>query len=532
MGLFDYNDTNITAARDTRDTSPRRLGNQNKFKEVALKSCVFTVTGGYQDHVRRPYEVSVDREDIERLAESTRGGKYIGSSNIASVAGTIIKPSAEYEDYVGIDNGWAAPRMRFIIEFVRESMGGTLTRHVYIGFTDYVGVDLNGNIDPDMELHLTASLVLRETASLSRGRPVTRTTLVAYDQVVRSDDTFRRDASDQYVDMDNMKYLITPSDVFTNACSNYVLEDMDYAESFPFMSGIGRKPKKTRRTNLLPSSYLSTVLNSARSALDNSMDLHGAGETNSFGNAIEQSSENLISEDPIFSLFGSTTDINHRATVLWEDVLTLFPEADRSGVTVVNFPSRLQSLNNRNFSSVLDRTMEEERDSVNGWNDFRQETMIATIIAQQLPAIMMTNLIRDIRFNITNEVMNGIENPFEWVIGDRRRRDNGEAIKFAVDGLPTEMEMELFQGFQRRFESLIMMPLTRNNIDTDLSLMVDARCDGDIFISVQFNGGEMREYKMATFADSQASSVITSNRGRYEDVTKDLYNLSQHVLAF
>lgn len=528
MGLFDYQDTNINRARDIRDEFTQK----NKgFRETRLRSCMFTVTGGYQDHVRRPFEVSADREDVERLAEATRGGRHLGSTSLASVAGSIIRPSTDYEDYVGIDQGWAAPRIRFIMEFVREGMGGVKTRHIYVGFTDYVGIDLNGNIDGAMELHLTASMVLRETASLRRGQPVKRTSLVAYDQVVRSDDTYRREDADQYLDIDHMKYLITPNDVFTNIGGSEALEDLGFTQSYPMMSGLGRKPKKSRRTNLLPASYLSTVFNSAKSALDNNLDTHGVGEGDAYEEAIEQSAENLVSEDPIFSLFGATTDINFRATVTWDDVVHLFPEADSHGVTVVNFPSQLQHLSSRNMDSLLERTMTDERESVNGWNDYRAETMIATAIAQQLPAIMMINLIRDIRFNITNEVVSGLENLFEWVVGDRRRRDNDSAIKFMVDGLPQEMEFDLFEAFQRKFETLIMMPLTRHN-ELDLSLMIDARCDGDIFISVSFNGGEMREYKMATFADSQASSVLTTNRDRYEAVTKDIYNLSQHVLAF
>lgn len=528
MGLFDYKDTNVSRARDMRDSFTTK---NSKFREVHLKSCMFTVTGGYQDHVRRPYEVSVDKEDIERIAVATKGGRQLGSASLSSVAGSIIRPSTDYEDYVGIDEGWAAPRTRFILEFVKQTMGGMINRHIYIGFTDYVGVDLNGNIDPDMELHLTAAMVLRETPSLRRGQPTTRTSLIAYDQVVRTDDTYRRHDADQYMDIDAMKYLITPSDVFTNASGRDAVEELGYSDSYPLMSVIGRKPKKSRRTNLLPSSYLSTVFNSAKAMVDNNLDTHGVGEGDGFEDAIEQSAENLVGEDPIFSLFGATTDINTRATVLWEDIVNLFPEADKHGVTVVNFPSQLQHLSAARFDSILERSMSDERDSVNGWNDHRAETMIATVIAQQLPAVMMTNLIRDVRFNITNEVLSGLEHQFEWVVGDRRRRDNGEAIKFMVDGLPTEMELDLFEAFQRKFESLIMLPLTRFN-ELELSLMIDARCDGDIFISVSFNGGEMREYKMATFADSQSSSVITNNRERYEGVTRDIYNLSQHVLAF
>lgn len=527
MGLFDFDDSNVARARDIRDQFTERT---KGFKEVYLKSCLMTVTGGFQDHVRRPYEVNVDEEDILRLAESTHNGRHLSASNIASVATNILRPSSDYEDYVKIDEGWEAPRLRFVLEFVRKSMGGTVNRHIYIGFTDYVGVDTAGNIDWNMELHLTACLVLRETPSLQGGRPFTRTTLVAYDQLVRSDDSFRRDSADQYVEMDNMRYLITPSDIFTNACSTDVLQELDYTDSYPYMSGIGRKPKKTRRTNLVPSSYLSTVFNSAKATMDNAIDFHGAGEMDSYGNAIEQSSENLLSEDPIFTLFGSTTDINRRSTILWEDLVKLFPEAEKDGITVVNFPARLERLNNRNMENALNSYMGDERDSVNGWNDFRTETLIATIISQQLPSLMMANLIRDIRFNITNEVLNGIETPFEWIIGDRRRSADN-AVKFVVDGLPSELEMALFEGFQRRFETLIMMPLTRYN-EIDLSLLVDARSDGELFISVQFSGGEVREYRMATFADSQASSVITSSRERYEGVTKDLYNLSQHVLAF
>lgn len=524
MGLFDLNPSE-EPARLRQNLRNRRND------ELKLYSCQMVVTGGYQPHVRRPFEVSVDEDDLVRLANATNNGRNTSAAALTSVASSFIRPSTEYEDYVRLDTGWEQPRIRFIMEFQRQGMGNLTQRYVYIGFTDYVGADLNGNLDPNMELHITASLQFRETSSLVNGVPTARNTLVAYDQILRGDDSYRNSARDQYMDEDLIRFMMTPNDVFTNVASNRVIEDSGYGDAFPMMSALGRKPRKSRRTNLLPPTYLSSVINSAKSSMDNEVDMEWGYGRNGYESMIEKSSENIASEDPLFILFGHDTNINENSTITWGDVAKLFPEADSDQITMISFPTEIQDLNHRNFEGRLERNYINEQAGFNGWNDYRQETMIATAIAQQLPSIMMTNLIRDIRFSITNEVVNGVDQPFEWMVGDRRRRNQDEAIKFSINGMPVDMESSLFQGFQRKFEDLIMLPLTNYN-QLDLSLMVDARCDGDIFISVSFNGGEVKDYKMATFADNHASPIITKNRQRYDAVTKDLYNLAQHTLSF
>lgn len=524
MGLFDINDTDVTSAAVARS-------HLKNTKEIYLRSCQMVVTGGYQDHVRRPFEVQVDEDDLVRLSNATNRGRNISSGSIANVAGNFIRPSSEYEDYVRLETEWVAPRIRFIMEFIREGMGGVKQRYVYVGYTDYVGVDMNGNIDPNMALHLTASLHFRETASLVNGIPTTRNTLVAYDQILRNDESYDRENASEFMDEKLARYMMRPNDVFTNIASSAVVRDAGYGSAYPMMSRIGRKPCKSKRTNLLPATYLSSVFNSAKTAFDNEVDLEWGHGADGYEDMIEKSNENIASEDPLFILFGYDTDINSNATLYWSDISKLFPMADDDRVTVISFPSQLQHLSNRNMEGTLERSYKDERSSLNGWNDYRAETMIATAIAQQLPSVMMSNLIRDIRFSITNEVASGLEEPFQWMIGDRRRRNQEEAIKFSINGMPLDMESDLFQGFQRRFEQLIMMPLTNYN-QLDLSLLIDARCDGDIFISVSLNGGEPRDYKMASFADSHTSPVMTNNRDRYDNVTNDLFNLTQQVLSF
>lgn len=524
MGLFDVNDSDVSSARVARD----HLRGQS---QLYLRSCQMVVTGGYQDHVRRPYEVSVEEEDLVRLSKVTNRGRNLNSGAMAGIANSFLRPSSEYEDYARLDTGWEKPRIRFILEFIREGMGGLKQRYVYVGYTDYVGATINGAIDPQMALHLTASLHFRENASLVNGVPTTRNTLVAYDQILRGDDSYDKANEKEYMDEKLIRFMMRPNDVFTNIASSRVVREEGYGNSYPMMSAVTRKPCKSKRNNLLPSIYLSSVFNSAKAAFDNEVDTEWGHGADGYEDMIEKSNENVAGDDPLFILFGHDTDINNNATLYWGDIRKLFPEADDDRVTVISFPSQIQHLTNQNMDNALERGFKDERHQLNGWNDYRQETMIATAIAQMLPSIMMANLIRDIRFSITNEVVNGLEHPFEWMIGDRRRRRQDEAIKFSINGMPLDMESGLFQGFQNRFEQLIMMPLTNYN-QQELSLLIDARCDGDIFISVSLNGGEPRDYKMASFADNHSSPVLTTNRERYDAVTHDLYNLTQQVLSF
>lgn len=523
--MFNLDDTNITESRELRVRN-RLIGDNKRPSQIHLRGARFVVAGGYNDQVRRPFEFNVDDSDIQSIVENTSAGRYISEVALASTAANVIRPSADYEDYVNITEGWGAPRCRFVLEFCQDQgMGGNQRRWVYIGYTDHVGITVDGLIAPEMELNITAVIELRDATRFTNAGRETFTSLVAYDQVLVGDMSYDMRHADQFRSGTSELFTMAPKDVFMNVQVESEVSSYRFDSYSPSHSRIPRKAVRNRRNNNVSANYLKTVLETARNAE------HASEMTNeqTFEEAIANVSENTFSKDPLWNIFGQETDISRNARITWEDLERFYPETQDPNIVMVSFPDMLRGVNNRNMGSYVDRFAEERQASTEVWNNRTTETVLATMITQQLPVLMMRDLIMDIRFHVTNEVRNNIDG-YHWTIGDPRGT-GAEAVHFVVDGLPPQFTIDCVQNFQRSFEMLIMQALTQNNAHS-LSIMVDARCDGDIFLSISFDGKNPVDYLMPTFADSKASSIITSDLNRYQSVTLDVDRLSRSVLNF
>lgn len=129
---------------------------------MIIEKLIMVQTGTYNDIVRRPFNTNVDNETLTQFQEATLGGSNVSVGAISGVAGAILRPSAQPEGYVYIDNGWEEPRLRFIMEVSHGVRMGCKQSQILTGYTDYVGVTPNGNVDPNMRLYFNNSINLRE----------------------------------------------------------------------------------------------------------------------------------------------------------------------------------------------------------------------------------------------------------------------------------------------------------------------------------------------------------------------------------
>lgn len=119
----------------------------------------------HQDQYYRPFEATLNGENLTRFNRNTNGGTAINSNAIIDVASSIISPTATPQGNVMIANGFDNPKLAFFLEFTSKNVtGGYNVREIVTGFTDHVGVTENGFIDPNMVFYVNSRMELKDTS--------------------------------------------------------------------------------------------------------------------------------------------------------------------------------------------------------------------------------------------------------------------------------------------------------------------------------------------------------------------------------
>lgn len=121
-----------------------------------VKKLLLQETGTYNQMYNRPYEVDTQggmlENAISRL-EQAKGG--LSGSGLSGIGSMLLRPSASVMQGVSdvyIPNGWSERRLRFVMEVEVTSKTGSTSIFYFQGFSEYVGVSMQGSIDPRMRL--------------------------------------------------------------------------------------------------------------------------------------------------------------------------------------------------------------------------------------------------------------------------------------------------------------------------------------------------------------------------------------------
>lgn len=506
--------------------------------------CYFVVTGAYQDVKRRSFTANITDENTERFARTLDRSASISPISMSTVANEIIKPSVDIDRDINIDGGWAHPRLRFMMEFKQPLGHGSALRYCYNGYTNYVGADELGNIDPQMKLTVTSVTVIRETY---RDRTGTDSRVMKDDNVLinyihyESENgsdlsigqirrSMRRDA----------EYLLDPHAVVCYSLQRGDLLDKNLNGDtvYPGHSSLGNHSKRVRRSHNIPSHFLSHLSSVRKSSKYHHNDFDAEfSDVDVFGNPEDTRSLDLlrntsVSEDPLFQLYEDETDINATATLQWGLLTEHYPLLEDDAVTSIVFPAALQEqTRSRTIQSIIDESSDMSMDTAD-WVGANFETIAATMISQQLPSLMMSELIRSMRFSVTNRVISTFDGDYAWIIGDERRRarDNRTAVFPLVDGLHPDFQRERLEALKLKIERILLDPLTNYGV-VDVDIMIDCDVLSDCSIVISVDGGDEYRFSMPMFADSMASPLLTSSREHYETFSTDIIELVDDVLS-
>ena len=440
---------------------------------LSIRRLLLVQTGTYDDMYRRSYRTHVDGRILNNLQEVTNQGQVVNATALASVAGQLIIPSSEGSP-VQIVNGWDTVRFRFIMEVVSNNyQGGEIVQYV-CGYTDHFGLSASGHLDPRMQFYINSIVTTRRVMGMSSLGTGWQQRVTSADHLL-----INNTPGTGFTMMNNSPHRMAPEDVFWTMGLSSLGSGLDRMADGRTVISHG-KPKKSRRSNAVPSHYLSKILDVHKKSMLQSQQEHFTDDQATImENAASSVAEELATRDMFLqNIYNNSSFLQQGCWIGYQDLLRLAPHLET--VTTVVRP--------KNTTSV-DFHM---RGQSMPWSGTTTESIIATVLTHAVPGIMMDLMLTKVVCKVTNRTLDG---SVQSLLGDVRSFAGSE-----LDLAPYA------QTFLNRFKNEVFADISKNNqIDLDLEMTFDVAGETSLKISVQ--GQPHVPFVAASFSDAQFTPI-------------------------
>tara|TARA_B100000929_G_scaffold267488_2_gene235741 strand:- start:1910 stop:3424 length:1515 start_codon:yes stop_codon:yes gene_type:complete len=470
-------------------------------QKVEIVKALFKESGTYNDMTVRPFHTDFQSQNVDLLNifnEATHGGSSISAGNLSGIANEFLRPTAVGQGTVNIDNGWAAPRLRFLIEVAYYDFDGSLTmRKIVQGYTNHIGIGHNGAVDPNMVLYFNNVITLRNSYIATEHGQSLRTAVGEASHLLRGD--YKVDQAFG-VSQPNMTWLMRPQDVFNSMGRSALAGNEDVLD---LRLAFSDSPvKKSSRKNSSAPHYVSGVLKGFR-------DVHTFGADSEdlpdvMAEAAGTVKDQDLGKDRFFhDLTTQTTSFPEGGSVTYGEMQGVFPEFDHRAVVVLN-------------SQVSRQQQPYEHHQVGQtehWKGSNNETIWSTILAQSVPSVMMDLMITRIAFMATNQTLDG---QVDVRIGDVGTFAEGVDMTPYIDYFVTRLKSEVIAGISQN-----------NHIDFYLTMMADIM--GETRITISIAGGPNIDFAAPSFCDALFAPVLTTSQQHIDTVAHDIQSLASGI---
>lgn len=458
-----------------------------------VKQMLFCPTGTYNDQFLRSFYLgdNIDTQKMSMLQELTRGGTKINAGALSGIGGQLLKPSADITHQVQIANGFGEARLRFMMEVHSRAMGADLVTYV-TGYTNYPGFhrqdSLNVVFDPNMKLYFDKTVTIQHAPYGANGQ--VRSNVIDSSHLLFGEYNPSFNESQESVAM-----AIRPEDIFS------VMEVSSQTGGTPYADGrlifADLMPKKSRLVNEMPGHYAATVLSNYRDSVVNGM---GGSSTmpDAMQYAIGNVAEGVINEDPLFHAICKTLNFGEDGSITYGALCSVSPGLDHVAVLTGGESKFMHALHQRGQTA--------------NWNSATMETLAATAIALQVPALMSDLLLTGVAFIATNDTFGG-----EYDVSIK----NYQA--FAKFDMSSYLQM-----FQQRLISTVLHGLSNNRqVKFHITAMVDMF--GETIVNVSMMGGPIQEYCIPTFASGLVAPVMSYNKDQVFGLVSDFDTIARNL---
>lgn len=468
---------------------------------MTVHRLMFFEVGSYHALAIRPYQTHADAQSMGIFNDVTLGGTNLNPNAIAQGCDGLVRPSTQANGTVNIAGGWDESRFVFLMNVSIEKMGVTV-HQVLSGYTDHMGLSLQGSLNPDMRLHFNNSVEIRQSTVLGVNGRQTQMAVRDASHILTDSvgSVHNPNVGGWGNSQNNMNYSCSmrPQDIFHRVGGSAILQSDVYANNaldgrVSFLQG----PKKSRRSNASAPIYLSRLLTAHQTAERNSMDamdddvdIYDAAK----GSVVEQS----MMDDGFLSSLDAHSQIMSTGSLTYGELCMSNPHVDQICEVV-----------KRKAGAPIHHGRE-----ANHWNGANNETLIATILSHSVPALMLDLMLLGVEFTATNSTM-----------------DTDYAV--AVTGANSFAEnIDLTPYVTRFIDRLKLEILTDISRRNRISFGIQMRCDivADTVIDITLNGATER-FTMPSFCDALAAPVFTNQRSDLDNVANDIMAISNNLEA-
>lgn len=463
-------------------------------------------TGTYDDMPVRTYTGALNGDTTAAFNHATNHGMLITANAIAPVATQIVAPETSPSGLAQIANGWQTQRIRFLLELAFTSPMGDVTSQYLTGYTDHPGVArVSGTVDqvvfdPNMCLYFNNIVTINRTKynGVELPRMYDASQLIFQTGSVSSMGLAQPGPGSQF--------LMTPEEVLNRVGVTFYSQPAVTAVDLRSKLGLSGVAK-SRRSNGLPSTYLARTVN----------ELYGqviSNQDDQFFNLASNAAKNC-GELPDYTdkALNLLTELNFktRGFITYGELCGICPDTDSKAAFVdktisTTQISNVQTASHNNF--LLYGAQAGVAAPLSGSNE---EAIVATVIAQSVPAIMADLMITSISFSANNLTTTGAD--FNITI------HGFKTFLTDVDVTPQ------LQQFVFRLKNEVLSGISYGG---QKPVRVDSTVDilGDTFIGVQIHS-HMFEYQVPSFCDALLTPVVANNTRNLDAVAGTVYGLVQ-----
>lgn len=475
--------------------------------KMEIVQLVLTDTGTYNPMQVRPYSATMSGVDVDRVIDRMQAANVskVTPGLLAGVANSMVKPATNPLGEVIISNGWNENRLRFLLT-VRCSFNGMGSDVYYYfqGYTNYRGI-VESNVAnsgqrfsgmaEDMEFIInsftTASMVTMPT-------PLGLRTM----STIRGANQLLADPGWQGPTSTNSKYLMRPMDIYyglqKNCLDGYQVDHN--ALSTDARSHMRTETQCSRRKNNLPTNYLASVIGGYASAA--SLADFGQSDYDIVNRAQEATFEDRAIDNPFIAAISNIRSRGTTNRFYAGDLTRIDPTIASNSAGLIKYTS-----------SRGNRLMQvSQAGGAEYWNSTNRETIVATTLANAIPALMMENFIFSISVAATNHDFTGTPNI---------------SIPMAHDPSGNNVP-ERCENFKYRLLNEVLNDISFGNQDS-YNILVTADLLGDIDIQISLSGGPLVRYVAPAWADTLYAPIVAPNQTYFQDMVQQMSDTSIQV---
>jgi hypothetical protein len=453
-------------------------------------------SGTYEDQLRRSYTTQLTGDVEQIITERFRRTKGIPDTGalIGDVAGSFLVPESQGHE-IAIPNGWGGSRFRMLLEVEAVHQSQMVAKAVIMAWSENNDMSYTGQIDPDMPFYINNIEVLRTWTQKVSGVGNVQMTGVAEASQLLANNRFSGAASP------NREHHTRPQDVFSFMSRSAMDLESPDSNTYDARTVATNVPVKSQARNNVAASYVSKMLGGYVQAH------RTAGATGGTGFDIMMEAQSLVQETEAGQDFFLRAIRDLRREPMIRNYFTL----SELSMLSPNLEHVFQHIPRMQLGRL------NERGEGEPWFEICDESLIATILKDAVPGLMMELM-------FTRAIISA----------NNRSLANGQSIVHMEDYksfADMDMTNNIFTFEQRMLTEIIPGIANWNGITNSLDYEIDmmVQLDGETRISVSIYGRPRKEYIVPQFADALMSPNMTHDEDSAFHMAHDFSTLGDIV---